>query len=67
MSSIAVINASQLVTLAGPAHPRVGGEMSELAIIRNGGMLIRVGVSHEIEKKEDYSWYSLIGRCPREC
>ncbi|HXM74759.1 MAG TPA: imidazolonepropionase, partial [Chthoniobacterales bacterium] len=39
-----------------PKHPRVGGEMSDLGIIRDGGMLIRdgkidiVGASGEIEK-----------------
>jgi imidazolonepropionase len=56
MSSLAVLHASQLVTLTGPKRPRVGAEMSELAIIRDGGMLIRdgeivrVGPSDEIEK-----------------
>ena len=43
MSSIAVLHASQLVTLAGPKRPRVGRELSELAIIPDGGMLIRDG------------------------
>jgi imidazolonepropionase len=56
MGTLAVLHASQLVTLAGPTRPRVGREMSELAIIRNGGMRIRdgridiVGASDEIEK-----------------
>ena len=56
MSSLAVLHASQLVTLTGPKRPRVDPEMSELAIIRNGGMFIRngkiesVGPSNEIEK-----------------
>jgi imidazolonepropionase len=56
MGSLAVLNASQLVTLAGPKRPRVGTELSSLGIIRNGGMLIRngkierVGPSDEIEK-----------------
>jgi imidazolonepropionase len=56
MSSLAVLHASQLVTLSGPKRPRVATEMSELAIIRDGGMLIRdgeierVGPSDEIEK-----------------
>ena len=39
-SSLAVINCSQLVTLAGPARPRVGPEMCELSIIEQGAMLI---------------------------
>ena len=56
MKSLALLHASQLVTLAGPKRPRVGKELSELAIIRNGGMLIRdgkidiVGSSEEVEK-----------------
>ena len=57
MKSVAVLHASQLVTLAGPNRPRVGAEMSDLAIVRDGGMLIRdgkidiVGSSAEIKKK----------------
>jgi imidazolonepropionase len=43
LKSVAVLHASQLVTLAGPNRPRVGAEMSDLAIIRDGGMLIRDG------------------------
>jgi imidazolonepropionase len=56
MSSLAVLHASQLVTLSGPKRPRVGTELSALEIIRDGGMLIRdgkierVGPSAEIEK-----------------
>jgi imidazolonepropionase len=56
MRSLAVLHASQLVTLAGPRRPRVGPEMAELAIIRDGGMVMRdgkiekVGPSDEIEK-----------------
>ena len=57
MKALALLHASQLVTLAGPERPRVGGELSELSIIRDGGMLIRhskidiVGSSDEIAKK----------------
>jgi imidazolonepropionase len=57
MPSLAVLHASQLVTLAGPARPRIGSELTELAIIRDGGMLIRdgriktVGSSDAIEKE----------------
>ena len=56
MTSLAVLHASQLVTLSGPKRPRVGTELSALGIIRDGGMLIRdgkierVGPSDEIEK-----------------
>ena len=51
---LALIGA-QLVTLAGPARPRVGPEMRELGIIANGGMFVRgglierVGTTAEIE------------------
>ena len=57
MKSLALLHASQLVTLAGPKRPRIGKELSELGIIRDGGLLIRdgkidvVGPSDEIEKK----------------
>src|SRR6476620_11793904 len=56
MNSLALLHASQLVTLAGPKRPRVGTELSELGIIGDGGMLVRdgkiekVGPSDELEK-----------------
>jgi imidazolonepropionase len=52
-----VTNCSQLVTLAGPARPRVGAELRNLAIIPDGAMLIRgdrilaVGPRREIESQ----------------
>jgi len=54
-NTLAVINCSQVVTLAGPARPRVGPELRELGIVDNGGMLVRdgriekVGNTDEIE------------------
>ena len=42
-AELLIVNCSQLVTLAGPAHPRVGAEMRELAILRDGAMLVRSG------------------------
>jgi imidazolonepropionase len=57
MGDFAVLHASQLLTLAGPKRPRVARELSDVAIIRDGGMLIRDGVidvvdtSAEIRKK----------------
>lgn len=54
-NSLAVINCSQLVTLAGPARPRVGAELRELATIADGALLVRgnriekVGTRSEIE------------------
>ena len=56
MSSLALLHASQLVTLSGPKRPRARKELSELGIVRDGGILIRdgkidiVGPSDEIEK-----------------
>jgi imidazolonepropionase len=57
LKPVAVLHASQLVTLAGPLRPRIGPEMLDLAIINDGGLLIRDGViesvaaSGEIERK----------------
>lgn len=41
--SLAIINCSQLVTLAGPQRPRTGLELRELSILNNGAMLVRDG------------------------
>jgi len=57
--SLAVINCSQLVTLSGPARPRVGPELRELAIINDGALLVRdtliekVGSRSKIERLID--------------
>ncbi|MGH9766153.1 MAG: imidazolonepropionase [Blastocatellia bacterium] len=57
--SLAIIGASQLVTLSGPQRPRTSAEMRELAIIRDGAMLIcdgriiQTGARSEIEKLID--------------
>jgi imidazolonepropionase len=57
MNSIALLHAAQLVTLAGPERARIGAELSDLAIIENGGMLVRdgviaaIGASDEIAKQ----------------
>jgi imidazolonepropionase len=56
MSSLVVLHASQLITLAGPKRARVGSQLSELAVVHDGGMLVHDGVivaigsSAEIEK-----------------
>lgn len=55
-SSLAVINCSQLVTLNGPARPRVGAELRELSIISDGAVLVvedrieTTGTRDEIER-----------------
>ena len=57
MKTVVLLHAAQLVTLAGPARPRVGAEMRELAIVRNGGLLasdgiiVATGTSEEIERR----------------
>src|SRR5438270_12440491 len=53
--TLAVINCSQLVTLAGARRPRTGGDLRQLAIIEDGAIFIRgdrieaVGRRREIE------------------
>jgi len=53
---VAVLHAAELVTLAGPRGPRIRDQLRELAIIRDGGMLIEdgrvvaTGSSNEISK-----------------
>jgi imidazolonepropionase len=53
---LAVLHASQLVTLAGPKRARIRQELGELGIINDGGLLINgegiaaMGTSAEIEK-----------------
>src|SRR5262249_26016964 len=57
--SLAIIGASQFVTLTGPSRPREGVEMRELAIINDGAMLLRdgrivqTGARSEIERLID--------------
>src|SRR5580692_6183336 len=41
--NFAVVNCSELVTLAGPARPRVRKEMRELGIVRDGMLIVRDG------------------------
>lgn len=57
--NFAVVNCSQLVTLGGPRRPRIGVELCELAIIKDGAMLVnggrieRVGTRSDIESLLD--------------
>jgi imidazolonepropionase len=39
----AIVNIGQLVTLAGPARPRTGGELGELSTIQDGVLLMHQG------------------------
>ncbi|HMJ26384.1 MAG TPA: imidazolonepropionase [Pyrinomonadaceae bacterium] len=53
--TLAVLNCSQLVTLAGAKRPRTGGDLRQLSIIEDGALLVRgdrleaVGRRREIE------------------
>ena len=53
--SLAIVNCSQLVTLAGARRPRAGGDLRQLAIIDDGAMIVSgaqieaVGRRREIE------------------
>jgi len=58
-SSLAVINCSQVVTLAGAKRARTGGDLRQLAIVEDGAMFVRgdrieaVGRRREIESLID--------------
>ena len=41
--TVAVVNIGQLVTLAGPARPRAGRELRDLALIRDAALLVEDG------------------------
>jgi imidazolonepropionase len=43
LTKLAVVNIGQLVSLAGPARPRVGAEMRELGLIDDGALLVENG------------------------
>jgi imidazolonepropionase len=57
LKTLAVLHASQLVTVAGPKRPRIGAELGELSIIPDGAMLVldgaiaTVGTSDEIARQ----------------
>src|SRR5215216_5103793 len=53
--SLAVINCSQAVTLAGPARPRVGPELRELGIVANGGLFVRDGLIERVGTSAEIS------------
>jgi imidazolonepropionase len=51
--TVAVINCSQLVTLAGPARPRVGPELHDVGIVANGGMFVRDGLIERVGSRDE--------------
>jgi len=70
-NAIAIVNIGQLVTLAGPARPRVGLALGNLAIVSDGALLIEngsivaVGRHDEIKSKipADAEIVDAEGRC----
>jgi imidazolonepropionase len=50
---IAVVNIGQLVTLAGPARPRVGAEMRELGLLTDAALLIEDRCIHAVGSYAD--------------
>jgi imidazolonepropionase len=52
-SSLAIVNCSQVVTLAGPARPRVGAEMRELGLIPQAGLFIRDGLIERVGTRDE--------------
>ena len=46
--TLAIINCSQLVTLAGAGQPRVGPELRELGIVKRGALLVRNGLIERV-------------------
>lgn len=50
---LAVVNCSQVVTLAGPARPRVGAEMREVGIVAPGALLVSNGIIEKVGSKAE--------------
>lgn len=46
--TLAIVNCSQVVTLAGPARPRVGPELRELGVVSQGGLFVRDGLIERV-------------------
>jgi imidazolonepropionase len=51
--TLAVVNCSQLVTLAGARRPRAGGDLRQLSIIEDGAMLVRGGLIEAVGRRRE--------------
>ncbi len=51
--TLAVVNCSQLVTLAGARRPRAGGDLRQLSIIEDGAMLLRGDLIDAVGRRRD--------------
>lgn len=65
-NSLAVVNCSQLVTLSGPARPRVGPELRELSIINDGALLINGERIRHVGSREEIARLIDAGRADCE-
>ena len=50
---LAIVNCAQVVTLAGPARPRVGPEMRQLGIVAPGAIFIRDGLIDRVDTSQE--------------
>jgi len=57
--TLAVVNCSQVVTLAGARRPRTGGDLRQLAIIEDGAIFVRGEYIEAVGRRRDVE--SLIG------
>ena len=53
VKSLLITHCKQIVTLAGPARPRVGPELRDLAIINDGAMLVSEGRIDNVGPRSD--------------
>jgi imidazolonepropionase len=60
MRPFAVVNCGQIVTMQGPARPRVRDEMKDLGIIANGTMLVRDGKIEAVGRPPIPSGYEMV-------
>jgi imidazolonepropionase len=51
--SLAVLNCSQLVTLAGAKRPRANGDLRQLSIVEDGAMLVRGGEIEAVGRRRE--------------
>lgn len=58
MEEIAVVHASQLVTMRGPERPRIGEEMSQLEIIEDGALIALGGTIEWVGRTDEMPRFS---------
>lgn len=71
MPRLAVVNCSQLVTVAGPGRARVGAEMRDLFVVEGAGMLVENGrivdVNYEADIKRQIDVQTAVLDCEGKC